>query len=106
MELIDVTARALMAIGFRDFTVHINDRRLLRQMLEGMGLPPTAWIRCASALTSWIRSEPRAWLRNCGKNSARERGGCSERLFGKGQVGLADWPDCVRTRAWATMCAM
>ena len=37
VELIDVTARALMAIGFRDFTVHINDRRLLRQMLEGMG---------------------------------------------------------------------
>ena len=34
VELIDVTARALMAIGFRDFTVHINDRRLLRQMLS------------------------------------------------------------------------
>ena len=29
-----MTARALLAIGFSDFTVHINDRRLLRGMLE------------------------------------------------------------------------
>ncbi len=37
IELIDVTARALMAIGFSDFTVHINDRRMLRAMLSAMG---------------------------------------------------------------------
>lgn len=37
IELIDVTARALLAIGFSDFTVHINDRRLLRGMLENFG---------------------------------------------------------------------
>ena len=37
IELIDVTARALLAIGFRDFCVNINDRRLLRGMLESMG---------------------------------------------------------------------
>lgn len=36
-ELIDVTARALLAVGFTDFTVHINDRRLLRGMLTGIG---------------------------------------------------------------------
>ena len=37
IELIDVTARALMAIGFSNFTVNINDRRLLRGMLTSMG---------------------------------------------------------------------
>ncbi len=37
IELIDVTARALLAIGFKDFTVNINDRRMLHGMLEGMG---------------------------------------------------------------------
>ena len=37
IELIDVTARALLDIGFDDFTVNINDRRLLRGMLTGMG---------------------------------------------------------------------
>lgn len=37
IELIDVTARALLAIGFADFTVHINDRRMLRGMLSAMG---------------------------------------------------------------------
>ena len=37
IELIDVTARALRNIGFKDFTVNINDRSLLRQMLSNMG---------------------------------------------------------------------
>ena len=37
IELIDVTARALMEIGFKDFTVNVNDRRMLRGMLSGMG---------------------------------------------------------------------
>jgi len=37
IELIDVTARALLAIGFSDFTVNINDRRMLRSMLMAMG---------------------------------------------------------------------
>lgn len=37
IELIDVTARALLAVGFTDFTVHINDRRMLRGMLSAMG---------------------------------------------------------------------
>ena len=33
----DVTARALLKIGFTGFTVNINDRRILRAMLEKMG---------------------------------------------------------------------
>lgn len=37
IELIDVTARALQAVSFRDFAIHINDRRLLRGMLESFG---------------------------------------------------------------------
>ena len=37
VELIDVTTRALLGIGFDDFTVNINDRRILRGMLESMG---------------------------------------------------------------------
>ncbi len=40
IELIDVTARALLAIGFTDFTVNINDRRMLRAMLTAMGFAP------------------------------------------------------------------
>lgn len=40
IELIDVTARALLNIGFGDFTVNINDRRILRGMLTSMGFAP------------------------------------------------------------------
>lgn len=40
IELIDVTARALLEIGFKDFTININDRRILRNMLETMGFAP------------------------------------------------------------------
>ena len=40
VELIDVTARALLSIGFSDFTVNINDRRLLRGMLQRFGFAP------------------------------------------------------------------
>ncbi len=39
VELIDVTARAMLGIGFKDFTININDRRILRGMLENMGFP-------------------------------------------------------------------
>ena len=38
VELIDVTTRALLNIGFTGFTVNINDRRILRGMLESMKL--------------------------------------------------------------------
>ena len=37
IELIDTTARALLGIGFGGFTVNVNDRRMLRGMLAGMG---------------------------------------------------------------------
>lgn len=37
IELIDVTAQALQAIGFTNFTIHVNDRRLLHGMLIGLG---------------------------------------------------------------------
>lgn len=40
VELIDVTARALLGIGFTGFTVNINDRRILRGMLAQMGFAP------------------------------------------------------------------
>lgn len=37
IELIDTTAKALLSIGIKDFTVKINDRRLLREMLKNVG---------------------------------------------------------------------
>lgn len=37
VELIDVTARAMMNIGFKDFTINVNDRRILRNMLLTFG---------------------------------------------------------------------
>ncbi len=37
VELIGTTAKALLAIGMKDFTVKVNDRRILRGMLAGMG---------------------------------------------------------------------
>lgn len=37
VELIDVTTRALLRIGFTGFTVNLNDRRILRAMLAKMG---------------------------------------------------------------------
>ncbi len=39
VELIDVTARAMLNIGFRDFTINVNDRRILRNMLLSIGFP-------------------------------------------------------------------
>ena len=39
VELIDATTKALFSIGYNDFIVHINDRRILRGMLENMGFP-------------------------------------------------------------------
>ena len=40
VELIDITARAMLAIGFKDFYINVNDRRILRNMLENMGFAP------------------------------------------------------------------
>lgn len=40
VELIDVTAHAMLAIGFNNFTINVNDRRILRNMLETMGFAP------------------------------------------------------------------
>lgn len=37
VELIDVTSRAMLKIGFNDFSINVNDRRLLREMLVSMG---------------------------------------------------------------------
>lgn len=40
VELIDVTARAMLNIGFSDFVITVNDRRILRNMLANMGFAP------------------------------------------------------------------
>ena len=40
VELIDTTARAMLNIGFNDFYININDRRILRNMLQNMGFAP------------------------------------------------------------------
>ncbi len=40
VELILTTAKALFAIGFKNFTVKINDRRLLHAVLESVGFAP------------------------------------------------------------------
>ena len=37
IELIQTTTKALLAIGMKDFTVKVNDRRILRGMLMNMG---------------------------------------------------------------------
>ncbi|MDD6208657.1 MAG: histidine--tRNA ligase [Clostridiales bacterium] len=37
VELIHTTTKALMALGLKDFTVKINDRRILRGILSGAG---------------------------------------------------------------------
>ena len=37
VELIDITARAMLNIGFSDFTININDRRVLKDMIENIG---------------------------------------------------------------------
>ena len=52
VELIDVTARALLKIGFTGFTVNINDRRILRAMLEKMGFAAEA----VQALDDFLRA--------------------------------------------------
>lgn len=37
IQLIDITTRALLQLGFKDFTVRINDRRILRDMILSAG---------------------------------------------------------------------
>jgi histidyl-tRNA synthetase len=39
IELLHTTAKTLMQIGFDDFTIKINDRRILFDMIENMGFP-------------------------------------------------------------------
>jgi len=39
IELIHTTAKTLMKLGFNDFTVRINDRRILFDMIEEIGFP-------------------------------------------------------------------
>ena len=52
VELIDVTTRALLKIGFTGFTVNINDRRILRAMLQKMGFAAEA----VTALDDFLRA--------------------------------------------------
>ena len=107
VELIDVTARALLAIGFSDFTVHINDRRLLRGMLESFGFAPQRWTPCASRSTSWIRSARRAWRRSLRKRRCPPRRCRRWRPFWKkAHSRWMMYPRCARTRAWAARCVM
>lgn len=42
VELLHVAAQALSAIGIKKFTIKVNDRRVLRGMLQGMGFAPEA----------------------------------------------------------------
>lgn len=39
IELMDTTARTLSNIGFKDFTIRVNDRRILFDMIESVGFP-------------------------------------------------------------------
>jgi histidyl-tRNA synthetase len=43
MELIQATSEALMALDFRDFTVRLNDRRILTALAEHCGVAPSAF---------------------------------------------------------------
>ncbi len=38
IELIDITAKALISVGINDFTIKLNDRRLLKSILLSFGL--------------------------------------------------------------------
>lgn len=38
IELIDITAKALISVGIKDFTIKLNDRRLLKSILLSFGL--------------------------------------------------------------------
>ena len=40
IELMSTTAKALLAIGFEDFTIHVNDRKLLTAAIEKAGFKP------------------------------------------------------------------
>lgn len=40
IELMDTTAQALLAIGMKDFTIKVNDRKLLRSFLTAFGFDP------------------------------------------------------------------
>lgn len=41
IELIHTTAKALLALGMKDFTVKVNDRRILRTLLLTVGFEPS-----------------------------------------------------------------
>ena len=41
IELIDITSKALLSVGIKDFTIKINDRRLLKSALLSFGIEDT-----------------------------------------------------------------
>ena len=90
IELIDVTTRALGRLGFKGFTVNINDRRILRGMLEGMGFTPDS---LESVCVSFDKLDKIGASGVCGELSEK---GCPaeaieklDALLGKGDLSLA-----------------
>ncbi len=91
VELIDVTARALMAIGFSDFTVRINDRRLLRQMLEGMGFAADSLDSVCVSFDKLDKIGPEGVAAELREKQCPEAAvSALSDFLAKGQVGLAD----------------
>ena len=108
VELIDVTARALVAIGFSGFTVNVNDRRLLRGMLGGFGFEQESldsvcitFDKLDKIGPSGVAEELRE-KRFCGNCRGCAGGHFLQRVFS----GWTMWPPCVRIRRFQIMCAM
>lgn len=56
IELINVTAKALLAIGLKNFKVRINDRNILRNILLSIGFKQDELESICILLISWIKS--------------------------------------------------
>ena len=108
VELIDVTARALMAIGFSGFTVNVNDRRLLRGMLQGLGFEKEALDSVCISFDKLDKIGLPVWRPSCGRKGLRKR---PWRLWKtslqRGPSGWMKWPPCARIRPFrkCALCA-
>ena len=84
VELIDVTARALLKIGFDGFTVNINDRRFSGGCSRAWALPPTPWTRSRITFDKMDKVGPRRPGRADRKGPARRCHPAAGRLPGPG----------------------
>ena len=73
IELVLATTTLLGKLDFHNFTIRINDRRILKAMAQYSGFPAESFDTVFIILTRWIRSASRELQRSLRKRALRKR---------------------------------